>query len=117
MDVDKFGINIFKKKKPDAVPITLPWCYLKLLENSSCLDVQHRNLRNISPPLESSDACTKEYVDNKLEYSKAHVDHELKVMTQTCSCIKELNVSINDRLTKLESALVKTKHEQTRRNK
>lgn len=108
MNVDKFGLNIFKRKKTDLAPITLPWCHFKLSETNNCLDAQNKSIRNLSTPIESFDASTKEYVDNLLA-------HYTKKYSSLC---EEVTI-LKDRLSKLEKnyELIGSKYEQRKRNK
>lgn len=109
MEVDKFGESLFKRKrKINQAPITLPWCYFKLTDKNECLDAQQKNIRNLSTPVESFDASTKEYVDKRIE------DCIVSLAT-----LKKLTVSITEKLDKLEKVnlTTTTKNEQSRRGK
>lgn len=109
MEVDKFGESLFKRKRNiDEAPTTLPWCYFKLTDKKGCLDAQQKNIKNLSTPVESFDASTKEYVDKRIEECIVNL-----------ATLKKLTVSITEKLDKLEKVnqSTKTKNEQSRSGK
>lgn len=101
MNVNKFGLHVYKlkKQKTDCIPMN---CNIKLKEDGS-LDVQNKILKNLKSPIDLYDSATKEYVDKSLS-------NVLNLILSSDALITELCNKIN----RLES---KTKHEQNRRGK
>lgn len=83
MNVDKFGLHVFKKQKIcNCVEPTFV-----LLEDGS-LNARNKVIKNIGKPVDLGDCATKQYVDKSVE----NWLYKLKAINQTLS---QLGAEVN----------------------
>lgn len=106
MNVDKFGLHIYKKRKNNYGFNIAPECVIKQIDAKN-LDAQSKRLKNLGHPQDSCDAVTKDYVDKCITDLWNKVSTNIKLITE-----------ISNTLTKLEDHFQNSnKNEQKKRSK
>lgn len=99
MNVDKFGVNVFKKQKCNNNNINDS---LIGLTDNGCLDARNKIIKHIGKPIDPEDCATKRYVDDAVQ----SLSSQLKSMSQT---LAQAGIEINSLKQNIESISQRTR--------
>lgn len=91
MNVDKFGLNVFKKQKCYHNDLSEP--PIGITDNG-CLDARNKIIKHIGKPIDPQDCASKLYVDNAIQNLSSKLKSISQTLAQTEIEISSLKQSI-----------------------